>query len=309
MRTAFIAIAFSFQALFYSLPSLGQESGDGDRYTLPSTLPDLSGLSWVEADLFIGLHDAKNDTSENIRPRISLLHLPRSSNEGVNWEPLLLTFPGPAGLSSDLESSCRIPGSNDFLFVESGQEGDGFRRMFHAVYDEGIIHIKDYVSWPLEVTNVEATEICRVGGQLFFFFAERAEDSAYTKLRWAKFSLEPLSFGVFDEIKYESVDPVGPRTRPIVAMDIDSDGFIYTASAFDPGIDSGPFRSVIWRIGSVADNGQGRPVVNLDAGIRLANLDGLKVESIAIRELPGGAKELFFGTDDENYGGIIRLLP
>ncbi|MCK9400684.1 MAG: hypothetical protein M0Q51_11920 [Bacteroidales bacterium] len=31
--------------------------------------------------------------------------------------------------------------------------------------------------------------------------------------------------------------PVGPGARPIVAMDIDSDGFIYIVSAYDSGSD------------------------------------------------------------------------
>ncbi len=58
----------------------------------------------------------------------------------------------------------------------------------------------------------------------------------------------------------------------------------------------------------VAD-GDDNPLVRLDENRRLANLDGLKVESIAVRELNGGGKQIFVGTDDEHYGGIIRLLP
>jgi hypothetical protein len=41
----------------------------------------------------------------------------------------------------------------------------------------------------------------------------------------------------------------------------------------------------------------------------LANLDGLKVESIVVREPIEGGKQIYVGTDDEHYGGIIRLLP
>ena len=84
---------------------------------------------------------------------------------------------------------------------------------------------------------------------------------------------------------------------------------IYIVSAYDSGNDGGPFRSVVWQIGTISDDIQGNPVVNLGVNFRLASLDGLKVESIAIREVPGGKKEVYVGTDDEHYGGILRLLP
>ena len=40
----------------------------------------------------------------------------------------------------------------------------------------------------------------------------------------------------------------------------------------------------------------------------LGTVDGLKVESVALRELDGQT-QLFIGTDDENYGGTLRRLP
>ena len=92
-------------------------------------------------------------------------------------------------------------------------------------------------------------------------------------------------------------------------MDIDSDGQIYIAATLDPKEslptpDNGPFRSVIYRIGGI--NGDD---ILLDADPHVtAVLDGLKVESLAVREHEG-KRTIFVGTDDENYGGILRLLP
>jgi hypothetical protein len=43
--------------------------------------------------------------------------------------------------------------------------------------------------------------------------------------------------------------------------------------------------------------------------MRLATLDGLKVESIAVRESSEDGRQLYIGTDDEHYGGILRQLP
>lgn len=53
----------------------------------------------------------------------------------------------------------------------------------------------------------------------------------------------------------------------------------------------------------------GNPQVRLAEHKRLANLDGLKVESISVRKPGAGGKQIYIGTDNEHYGGIIRLLP
>jgi len=295
-------------AVFILLLPLACSKENGDKLVRPSTLPDLSGLSWVEDDLFIGVHDAKNNAEKENWPRISLIRLPQSELDGVIWEPVALNFPGPGGISSDMESACSIPGGKQFLFVESGQEGVQFRRIFLAEYTNGSIEIISYTDWPAEIVNVEATEVCKVGEKLVFLYAERAEGNPSTQLRWAGISLSPLSFGEFNEVTYDAVDPTGPGERPIVAMDIDSDGFIYIVSAYDSGIDDGPYRSVVWQIGKITADADGNPEVELGINNRLGNLDGLKVESIAIREIAADSIQIYIGTDDEHYGGIMRLL-
>lgn len=283
---------------------------ENDNYLIqPSTLPDLSGLSWAGDDLFIGVHDAKNNDEKKNWPRASLIRLPQSELEGIRWQPVYLDFPGPSGPSSDLESICSIPGGTEFLFVESGQEGAQYRRIFLAEYHNGALGISSYTDWPVEISNVEATEVCQVGEKLVFLYAERAEGSPTTQLRWAEISIHPLTFGEFKEVTYTAVDPVGPGARPVVAMDIDSEGFIYIVSAYDSGSDDGPYRSVVWQIGKIKEGTDGKPEVELNLNNRLGNLDGLKVEGIAVRELTAGNVEIFIGTDDEHYGGIMRLLP
>jgi len=92
-------------------------------------------------------------------------------------------------------------------------------------------------------------------------------------------------------------------------MDVDSAGRLYIAAAYDPkgtvsDPDNGPFRSAVYAIGRIVDD-----AVVLDAEPKILGLlDGLKVESVTVRELDG-EKQIFVGTDDENYGGILRLLP
>jgi hypothetical protein len=273
------------------------------------SLPDLSGLAWVEDDLFIGVHDAKPSAGEPELPRISLVRLPRSKREGVTWEPLALSVPGAGGPISDLESASRLPGGQGFLLAESGQGGTKARRIFLAVYRNGRLTLDAQAPWPVPVENVEATEVVQVGQQLLFLYAERANDRGETLLRWAPMSLNPLQFGAFREVVYRGVDPVGDGARAIVALAADADGVLYSASSYDSGNDGGPFRSVVWRIGRIGTDADGQPQVDLSTPMRLATLDGLKVESIAVRESSEDGRQLYIGTDDEHYGGILRLLP
>ena len=87
-----------------------------------------------------------------------------------------------------------------------------------------------------------------------------------------------------------STSLAGPRGQPVEGM------------SFTP--DNGPFRSVIYRIGSINTDG-----IVLDADpTTIAVLDDLKVESVAVREHKG-TREILVGTDDENYGGVLCVIP
>jgi hypothetical protein len=43
--------------------------------------------------------------------------------------------------------------------------------------------------------------------------------------------------------------------------------------------------------------------------LRLAVLDGFKVESLATVRGDDGRRLILVGTDDEDYGGVLRPLP
>jgi len=115
-------------------------------------------------------------------------------------------------------------------------------------------------------------------------------------------------------VTFSNPDPKA-FNRPVVAMDLDSSGQIYVASAFDaeaaglPDPDNGPFTSAVFCIGKLTEvNGQ--PQVALFATPSLqGTLNGFKVESIAVRESDEYGLQILVGTDDENYGATLRLLP
>lgn len=166
-----------------------------------------------------------------------------------------------------------------------------------------------FTRFPTPVSNVEGTAVAKVGEQLIFLYAERAEGKPATEIRWASLSLQPLKIGSIEEVTFTNPIPGDSEVRLISAMEIDRESRLYVASTSDPA-NEGPFSSIIWQIGAIAENENGKPqIVLCDTPKRLANVDGFKVEGLAIRELNNSKGEIFVGVDDENYGGTIRPLP
>jgi hypothetical protein len=272
---------------------------------------DLSGLAWIEGDAFLAVHDSKS-SDEKERPRVSILWLPKSQ-EGVTWKPIDVDWPPPFGLSSDLESMARVPGTSLFLLIESGEgrfEGQQLRRVFLAEYQNQQLKIAQLIELPAPVSNVEGAAVARLGNRLIFIFAERADHQPGTSIRWADLQLEPLKLGPLRQAWFKPTGFTGPGIRPVSAIETDEAGRLYIASAFDPEDDNGPFRSVIWSAGQIKATRGGRLDVIIDARPRrIAMVDGFKVESLAARQQEGKRVELFAGTDDENYGSTLRLIP
>jgi len=291
-----------FAALLSPLSTFGAEPMKA------STLPDLSGMGWINGEVLLAVHDAKNP-AENDRPRVSRLWLPESL-DGILWQPITLDWPPPLGPANDLESAAPIPGTAFILLLESGDDEGVFRRVFLAEYRDQRLRLESVVPWPKPVNNVEGSAVVRVGERFWFVYAERAQGRPSTRIAWAELQLHPLRFGSFREVGFSVPDPTGPKARPVSAIEADADGYLYVASAFDSGDDNGPFRSVVWRIGRLAADAEAGAEVRLfERPQRLATLDGLKVESLAIRPNTDGALQLFAGMDDENYGGTFRLIP
>ena len=269
-------------------------------------LLDLSGLDWMGGKTFLAVHDAKVD-GEAGRVRVSLLRLPTSLG-GLQWKPLRPRFPG--GLSNDLESVSRVPGTRNVLLVESGDDGSGFDRIYLARASRRRVRILDVVEWSsfTQVENVEGTAVASTEGGYLFIWAEREDGSDTTLVRWTDLSLAPFAIGASGIAGSASFslpeDLAALYNRPLVGIDVDKSGEVFIVTAYDPGSDGGPYRSAVLAIGDVMDGG-----VVLDAEPTVVGiLDGLKVESVALRTR-AGTRELFVGTDDENYGGTLRPLP
>ena len=273
-------------------------------------LLDLSGMAWVEGNRFLVVHDSKNP-EERERKRLSFVWLPNSA-AGLSWKSIDPDWNSPLGISNDLESIARIPDTDLYLMVESGEgrfQGQVCQRVFLTEVKGESVRIVGSIALPVPVHNVEGSVVMRFGEQLFFLFAERADHQVYTDVWISELRLDPLRLGAPRLTRYRPRRFTGRNWRPVSALELDSRKQLYVASTYDPDDDDGPFHSVIWRVGRVRVNRRGVVYLSMSPKPQqLAVLDGLKVESLAIRE-ERGKLELFAGTDDENYGAVLRRIP
>lgn len=278
----------------------GTQAGHRD----PGPMPDVSGLGWVEEATFLVVHDAKTP-DEDERPRVSLVELVPGA--APTWTPLDVGWSEFGPPSHDLESVARIPGTATFLLAESGNSGSAHRRIFVVDLGARRLTIREVAEWPVRVHDVEGAAVARWDGGLVLVFAERAHGERVTELVWGRLSLDPLTLRDLRRVPFEN-PLMGRDTRAVSAIEVDHDGRLYVAAAYDSGDDGGPFRSAVWEVGRLAGQEEGGVGIELLAEpVRLATLDGLKVEGIAVAG-HGGRGELIVGTDDEDFGGTLRRL-
>ena len=289
----------------------------GAEWPLSGTLSGVSGLAWIDGGKFLAVHDAKGRDQRH-KPRLSIVRLPTGVKvtEELSGQPITgVVWPAGSHPPADLESVARVPGTSWYLLAESGYGYDDahrrrLRRIFRLKLDGGPRRAQAQ-RWPADVEDVEGTAVARVGRRLVFLYAERAEEKPQTQIVFRE--LDPRTLLVGRQLSrqpFRAPKPTGARARHVSALEVDAGGRLYAVSAQDPG-DAGPFRSVVWLVGRVQESAGGsirvEPVP--DGPRRLASLDGLKVEGLAVRALPGKPMELFVATDDEWYGGLVRPIP
>ena len=301
--TRLIVFLIIFQITIFIFPSVAQVITNTET---EKTLPDLSGLVWLKEDSFLAVHDSKSLDPQ--QPRVSLITLPQSS-KGLEWRPLTINWQTVDGVAMDLESITPIPETNFFILAESSNYQKHRGRLFLMRFENSTLKPIAITNWPQNIINIEAIATTKLNNQFYFFYAERGADQPSTNICWTTLSLESFEMGKCHPTQFRTLDPT-PHIRQISDMAIDASGNIYIASAFDPNKDNGPFKSSVWKIGNVELEQTNLPQINLiPENHAIAEIDGFKVESLALRPSQNKEPEIFIGTDDENYGGAIRLLP
>ena len=312
-RLALVLAAIVSYSILLESTGHGQNdsSQDVSKIRSATTLGDLSGLAWIQGREFLACHDAKV-AGENLRPRYAFLTLPKDSR-GVTYRDARFSFKGRS--PNDLESIAKIPGTDFVLLCESGDTkmDPKLQMIYKAKVISSGIKVVDVTQWPVLIRNVEATAVARLGEKHFFVFAERADNQPSTKLSWLELNPDAMEFkGEVQSVTVKQPDPER-YNRVIVGLDIDNDGVIYVASAFDaeaaglPDPDNGPFAGGVFAIGSIMQHADDAAIELFSQPKVIATVDGFKIEGVAVRET-GETKEIFFATDDENFGGVIRRI-
>jgi hypothetical protein len=269
-------------------------------------LPNLSGLIWLEGEQFLSVQDSKNNKRQ--KPYISLLTI---TDAKATWQPLILNWEKlgkKTDAPSDLESITRIPRSNYFIAAESGYEQTTQGRLFLLEWKKDSLMPIAVMNWPKNIRNVEGIAAIELQGKTYLLYGERLGKEGMTELCWSTLSLKPFSLGDCNLVRYPSPDP-HQQFRAISDLALDDQGNLYQASAYDPDQDNGPFASSVWQVGIFKLDEDGKPTLEPFAKPKpLAEIEGYKVEALTLRKTPNG-QQIWIGTDDENFGGTIRLLP
>ena len=231
-----------------------------------------SGMAKLGDNSYLVVYDIKN-FREGVR-----VAMVKINEETIQVAPITISGWGEEGISSDLESICKIAGKTDeYLIAESGNWKGDLGRIFHIKVDTANRSANILGITKLPLKNINKPE--SVGDQYesmatlpydennrILILAERGGSKVNPNgiVRWGMYNVatHQLNFSEAGMTGFEVKAP-GNWTdengkRDITDLHIDSEGGIW-ASASEDLSDLGPFYSVIYKIGQLDDSNKERP--------------------------------------------------
>ena len=279
-----------------------------------------SGMTQIDSQTYLVVYDLKNFKDGT---RIGLI---KFTEEALEVSAVKIDNWGEEGLSSDLESICKIPGLPDeYLVAESGNWEKKLGRIFHIKVD-----ISKRTASVLGSTKLPFLDENKRGvvgdqyesmaclpyneNQRMLILGERggSEKNPTGVVRWGFLDLETYKLELSDAgMAGILVDAPGNWTdrttkRDMTDFYIDATGGIWTAASEDLG-ETGPFYSVIYLIGELDNSSRERPFKIYQRISQWKEISGFKIEALsgAPRNANGSHA---FGTEDEIYGGVWRII-
>ena len=306
-QPAFIAVGLAILA------------GAGCASNTAGIAPGFSGMAEVNESTYLAINDRKTPRDSGYRFAV----IDASKEEGIVISPVALTGIDAAYYPSDLEAICAIPNSNgEFLAAESGFYKGRFGRLMHI----GLSN-EDSRGWQLRLINqrelrdrppteegttpkhdeIEGLVCVRHNAQLLIAYCERGFDENSGELHWGSLDLSTLVFQA--QGTHDLQSPTLTDNRDCSELHIEDRGestvSIVAAATFDEDDDNGPFRSTVYRAGTLKlDATSGEWTFSDEDRETIYDVEGLKIE--ALSSGPSGKSRYAFGTDDENYGGVWR---
>jgi hypothetical protein len=292
------------------------EAPAGEIGARSPTLVGVSGIAPLGDRLFVLVHDTKRGEET---PRLGALTL--DERGGLDYRPLSVDWSSGGELPSDLETITKVPGMpGHYLAVESGHRDGITARLFHLRIsgkrlDEVVVHIAGRIDLPPDVAKLEgATLLRRPDDGLVLLLCERDErkidlgqratQERFALIRWAPLDLEGQELGapLRSTRIHAAIWPEGKKLRTCSELHLEG-STLWIAATIDPKGD-GPFDTVIYRTTltrqTLSENEE--PTMRLAWRVR-----DLKVEALASSPFPGAG--LIIGTDEDEQGGQVRILP
>jgi len=283
----------------------------------------ISALVRLTGDDYLLVYDKKTPRDDG--PRMGVMTLGKDS---VSTAPLPLGGAEGVAAPSDLEAACAIPGRDgECLLAESGYYRGDFGRIFHIRVTQEDDQwqaslLASCTPFPMqgeEYTTPSGVQVegmacvLKADGELMLVLARRGTATMPAGLVWGR--LQELGT---PELHFRQAgEATLPRSRRPLhgrgAADLylrpaGLDAWrVWTVHTLDLG-DHGPFRSTIYDAGRLVDNAMTGLAFERERLLTLWVLEGLKVEALADPPDRAPGSVLTIGTDDEEYGGILRPL-
>lgn len=279
-----------------------------------------SGMEQLSDSSYLVVYDLKH-YNEGVRLGIVIL-----TDKSIDVFPIEIDSWGEEGISSDLESICAIPGKvNEFLIAESGNWQGDRGRIFHIQFD--ISTLKAKVLGSVKFPLLHRNDITTTGDQYeaihclaysenerIVILGERggSQSNPTGVLRWGLWNIKNNVLTIEGQgLKGINISAPGNWTndllkRSITDLHIDHNGIIWASASEDYG-DTGPFYSVIYKLGKINQMNPQEPILVFDSLNIGREIHGFKIEALS-----GPQKDIncthTFGTEDEIYGGVLRPI-
>lgn len=280
-----------------------------------------SSMEKIDDSEFLVVFDKKNFQDGN---RLAVLTVSEENGYSIK-ELKVKDWKHKEGRANDLEAVSAIPGTkNEYLLVEAGYWEGEFGRIFHVELNKEKIKIKKVYKIPSispggksnpEGDNFEGVACIKHDGDLYVILGERGGTTRFPngllRIGILKEGAKQIDWETFAEDTFEVKLPKAVKTtkmmRTVTDLYLDKGGKLFASAAVDDS-DIGPFKSVVYEVGTLEFKKGKLNIAKARKGKQVYTVDGFKIEAIAASPKFMKSSKLCFGTEDETYPGQWRPI-
>lgn len=277
-----------------------------------------SGMTKYEENSYIVVLDVKSHKNGTRFGKLTVNHEGKQSFTAItvnDWKH-------PDGRGNDFESVCKVPATdNEFLLAEAGAWKGKFARIFHVRVKGETAEVISVFKEPIfqgttpeiQGDNYEGMLCFQFHSTNFVMLGERGGSDLYHEgvLRLGKLNLEsktiewlpPSEFTkrVYPQKAWAEKEGI----RSISDLFLDDAGIIWASATEDSG-DAGPFNSLVYAVGKLKF--KNNKVLVKPVAYQEFPIHGFKVEALASPPAVIKNTKFSIGTEDEDLGGVWRVL-